>query len=270
MNLWMLKERVRLALEKTGRKSRQEDLDLFLRKNLQGGVAVGCGAWVAGTLVFEDAMMGFGLGALSGIFWGAWLLFAPFRALKKQAGAVEKDLAFALMALAVELNLGISFEQAMLDIARSGYGETSREFGLVHREITLVGASVPEALRHLSERVESREVRRAVSQLQNAYAQGSGKNRADPIRRIAVELLSKQRSEAKAFSGKFSVFALLFVAVSAIVPALFQSFVIIGSLFLSMEWTPLQVLLVIAVGFPLLDLLVLLYIQSQTPVFLRE
>jgi hypothetical protein len=62
----------------------------------------------------------------------------------------------------------------------------------------------------------------------------------------------------------------LFIAVSAIVPALFQSFVIVGSMVLELDFTPLQVLLVTAVFFPLVDIAVLLYIRGKTPVFLRD
>jgi hypothetical protein len=54
------------------------------------------------------------------------------------------------------------------------------------------------------------------------------------------------------------------------VPALFQSFVIIGSMFLEMRFTALQVLLIVALGFPMIDLAILLFIKQKTPMFLRE
>ncbi|MDO8624929.1 MAG: type II secretion system F family protein, partial [Candidatus Diapherotrites archaeon] len=59
-------------------------------------------------------------------------------------------------------------------------------------------------------------------------------------------------------------------AVSAIVPALFESFILVGSLFLDLDFSAIQVLAIMAVGFPLLDLGVLMYIRSQMPVFLRS
>jgi len=63
--------------------------------------------------------------------------------------------------------------------------------------------------------------------------------------------------------------SLLFIGISAIVPALFQSFSIVGSAILNLSFTATQLFLIIVVGFPLLDLAVLLYLRSRTPVFLR-
>ena len=65
------------------------------------------------------------------------------------------------------------------------------------------------------------------------------------------------------------VYSLLFVAVSAIVPALFQSFVIVGSMVLTLSLTAQQIFLIIVVGFPALDLAALYYIKAKTPLFLR-
>ena len=122
-------------------------------------------------------------------------------------------------------------------------------------------------MRHFSERIESLFVRRAVTQLAASFEQASD---GQSVKKIASEMLTRQRLESKLFSGKLVVLSLLFVAVSAIVPALFQSFSIIGSVILKMSFTSTQLFLIIVVVFPAIDLALLLYIKNQTPVFLRE
>jgi len=65
------------------------------------------------------------------------------------------------------------------------------------------------------------------------------------------------------------VYSLMFIAVSAIIPALFQAFIIIGSSFMKLGIDSTQLLLINLAGFPLIDLGILLYIKSQTPAFLK-
>ena len=199
---------------------------------------------------------------------GFWV-YAPKAKIKKRAAEVEKELPFALMAMAVELNIGIAFEKAMEGISKNNYGEVSREFEKALKEIKHAGSSVQEALLRMGERVESLSLKRSLSQLSSIYEHSSSRERGEPIKRLAREMIAKQRAQSKEFSGKLVIFSIIFIALSAIIPALFQAFIIVGSMFLEIELTALQVGLIIAVGFPLLDIGVLFYIRSKTPAFLR-
>jgi pilus assembly protein TadC len=172
------------------------------------------------------------------------------------------------MSIAVELNLGVPFLDA-IGHASLGRGCCAREFEIVAGEVKEQGASMQDALRHFSERIGSRLVKRSVMQLAAAFEHGGSGRSGEPVKRIAMEILTRQRVESKLFSGKLVMFSLLFIAVSAIVPALFQSFSLVGSAILSMSFTATQLFLIIAVGFPLLDIAVLLYIRAKTPFFLR-
>ena len=194
------------------------------------------------------------------------ILYYPIMMRKTYARKVEAGLPFALMSLATELNLGVPFIDALRHSSR-GNGFAEKEIRKAVKEIEEQGASVEESLRHFSERVESTFVRRSITQALSAFEQGSG---GHAVKRIASEMLTRQRIESKLFSGKLVVLSLLFIAVSAIVPALFQSFSIVGSVLLKTSFTPTQLLLVIVVVFPLLDLAILLYIRNRTPVFLRS
>jgi hypothetical protein len=197
----------------------------------------------------------------------ALLLYYPKARARNYAAIVEAEMPFLLMGIALELNLGVPFHMA-IEHASEGKGRCAKEFWLVAGEVKEQGASMQDALRHFSERIESRLVKRAIVQLAAAFEQGNRKS-GEPVKRIAMEILTRQRVESKLFSGKLVVFSLLFIAVSAVVPALFQSFSLVGSAILHMSFTATQLFLIIAVGFPLIDIGVLLYIRAKTPVFLR-
>jgi len=232
-------------------------------------LAVFC--WLGAGLFLADIALS---AAAAGIFFFTAFfagLYWPELKRRQHCESVEAAMPFALMNIAVELNLGVSFFAA-IEHAAGINSPAGREFGIVAGEVRRHGASVQDALRHLSERVGNRNVKRSVVQLVAAFEQGGcggGANAGEPIKRIAGEILARQRIESKLFSGKLVVFSLLFIAVSAVIPALFQSFSIIGSAVLRWNFTPMQSILIIAVGFPLLDIAILLYIRAKTPVFLR-
>ncbi len=222
------------------------------------------------TLVLENIVLGLFYSAI--IFLGSMLFFfyLPIMKKKRIAALIEKDLPFALMSMSVLLNINIPFDLAIESVAKEGYGLLSKELQKISEEIKQSGASIQEALFNFSERVDSLNVKRSVSQLVSIYEQGGKKLAGEPVKRLAIEQFAKQKAVAKEFSGKLVVFSLMFIAISAIVPALFLAFVGVGSMFMLLDFTPLQVLIIAIVGFPLLDLIALLYIKSKTPIFLRE
>jgi len=236
--------------------------------------------WLALGLYLNNMLLGAILAIICFFPVFGILLYYPKMKRKQYAGLVEANIPFSLMNIAIELNLGVPFlkaiEHASDNDAASKKSNASKEknccaieFGIVVKEVKEQGASMQDALRHFSERIESRLVKRAVIQLSAAFEQGS-KGSGEPVKRIASEILTRQKVESRMFSGKLVVLSLLFIAVSAIVPALFQSFSIIGSAILHMNFTASQLFLIIAVGFPILDLAVLFYIKGKTPVFLKE
>jgi len=236
----------------------------------KAAVLIGLLGWFLGVLVRQPLGTGLLYGVLAGVGAMGLALYLPVMRKAELAGKVEKDLPFALMQISVELNMNVPFEKTLESVEKGSYGVLAGEFRKLMREIRESGASIQEALFHLSERIDSSMLKRAVSQLSNVYEQGSRNKNGEPIRQLAKELLLKQKAESKEFSGKLVVFSLMFIAVSAIIPAFFLAYVIIGSMFLKMKFTALQVLLIAAVGFPFVDLAVLAMIKAKTPVFMRE
>lgn len=231
---------------------------------------VGVGSWLLGTLFLQNLLAGLILAMV--VLAGCLVLLyeIPIFREKERMQRVEAELPLLLLEMAVQLQAHRSFEKILHRFSEMEPGFAQAEFRRVWYEIHWKGASVPMALQHLSERVYSPEAKRAVIQLVYAYDQGNAKrNRGGTIKRIARELLAKQRIQTKEFASKLALVSMVFIAVSAIMPALFQSYITIGSSFLAVDFSPQQVLLITALGFPLLDAVILLAVRLQTPVFLR-
>jgi Flp pilus assembly protein TadB len=225
-------------------------------------------AWFVAALLLDNILLG-ALYALAA-FFAAFVLLLYYPTIKKKnyAKRVDAQLPFVLLNIAIELNLGIDFLRCLQHAAKQR-GEAAAEFRKVIIAIERQGATVQDAMLQMAARVNSRMLNRSIVQLVAAFEQGAKQAAGEPIKKIAAEILSRQKIESKLFAGKLVVLSLLFIAVSAIVPALFQSFTIVGSMVLKTQFTAMQVFLIIVVLFPLLDLIVLFYIKSKTPVFLR-
>ncbi len=239
-----------------------------LRKNGSIAAISAIFAWLVIGLVFEEMLFSFFYGLLFGVAVFAFLLHLPKIRRKLFARQIEGEMPLALMSIAAELNMNISFEKS-IENAGKGNGKIAKEFRQILREYREHGASLQQSLFNFAERTDSLNVKRCVAQLVNVLEQGKRRRKGAPIKRIAREMLARQKAQIREYNGKIVFFSVIFIVVSAIVPAMFQSFIIVGSMVLKLEFTPMQVLLIVAAIFPVIDLLVLLYIKSKAPVFLE-
>lgn len=202
----------------------------------------------------------------TGIFSAAFLMMLkhPSSAASRRAGSLERDLPQALRSIAAELSLGAPFESCIEDAAKADYGALSEELRAVVRDVRS-GTPVPQALSMLSRRSASEQLDRAVAHLISCYSTGAG---ADTLKRVADGLVAEQRAKIKEYNGKFAMYSLFFISASAVVPAVFQALVIVGSSFLDMSITPLQATLIPALGFPALSAAILLALRWRRPRFL--
>ena len=182
---------------------------------------------------------------------------------RKYAKKIENGMPNFLTNLITELKVGKNVFDA---IKKCSTGEVGSEYLQVLRNVEQ-GTSFSDALLEMNASCGSLIVKRTNSNLNNLYLHG---NDVYSLKKFNDELLMRQRIESKEFSGKMVVYALVFIAVSAIVPAMFISFILIGSYFMEIQFTALQIFIIIVFVFPLIDSSVLMMINSKTPIFLRS
>lgn len=187
------------------------------------------------------------------------LLNYPHSLARERTAELERDLATGLKTVHLCLAGGNSFESS-LEAASVGHGEFSREVSKMAREIRS-GTPLPKAVAGLAE-FDSLLLKRAASQLAFEYEHGG---RGEGLSAIADEALARQQSLAKEHSGKTAFLTVLFVAVSAVLPALFSAYLIIAGSFLEIPFSTQQVLLAFVVLFPLADAFLLWRMKSSAP-----
>jgi Flp pilus assembly protein TadB len=211
-------------------------------------------------LLFLDLPMSF---ASSMLFFSLLFLFfvkLPGILGKRRGKAIEADLPVALRSIAAELGMGVSFEKCLAHASVSQFA-IAAELSKAQREAK-AGASIPDALMGISSRVDSILVKRAIQQMIETYRLGLG---SSGLRYLADELIEQQKAVSREYNAKIAFLGLLFVAVSCVVPALFQAYAIVGSSFLSSSLSPQDIWLIFLIGFPGANALVLLAIYERTP-----
>lgn len=239
----------------------------YLEECLKKSAAVSLSAFCLFLLLGFEIINAFAFLLLCFLLSALLLTRLPKEKALKKGKLIEKELPFAMMALGIELNIGIPFEKALLK--RAGKTELGIEIAKAIAEIRMNGLSVQEAFLNMQKRIDSAFVKRAIAQLINIYENGS-REQGEIAISIAKEMLARQKAEAKEFSGKLVMTSLLFIVVSAIVPALLLSYITVGSMFLEIEIQPLFVILIFTVILPLVDIAMLLILREKTPVFMRS
>lgn len=245
-------------------------LQLYLQNAFKYSVLISIFFWLLWSLLFEDIFTGFfaTLGFFA-LLLGLWAYY-PVLKKKRKADLIDKELPFGLLNLSIEIGIENRFERALKNVCEKNRNFFGREIEVALLEISEGGVSVQEALINICARVESEPLKRAVMRIITIYEQGgSRKTKSTAIRSIAKEELSVQKSKSKEFSQKLVLYSVLFIVVSAVFPALFQAFIIVGSSFMKLDFSALQVIIIITIVFPLFDIGALLFIKSRTPQFLR-
>jgi archaeal flagellar protein FlaJ len=244
---------------------REKEFNIHKFESIKISLILGLFCWLIIGVLTKNILLGAGVAIIATLLIFLLLLQLPLAKRKKYARKIESELPLFLTKLASQIKLGKSFNQAILSAANED-SAVDNEFKLIVKDMNK-GASFQEALELMNRKINSQHIKRACSNLSNLH--NNGKKDVEGIKKLALELLLKQRIESKEFSGKMVVYALVFIAISAIIPAMFMSFTLIGSYFMKLSFTPQQIFLISIILFPLMDSCVLLLINSKTPLFLK-
>ncbi len=244
----------------------EKEIKLHKEKSVKYSLFTGLFCWLCLGLVIKNIILSAGISIIFTIFVFVFLLQLPILKRINHTKKVEADLPLLIIKMVYEIKAGKSFFKTLEDCAKEKE-ESAKEIALVVEDMKK-GASINEALDRMNKRLCSTNIKRVSSNFANLYSHGT--KDISGLKKLAQELLLKQRIESKEFSSKMIVYSLVFITISAIAPAMFQSFILIGSYFMKIELTPIQALTVTIALFPLIDVGVLSMINSKTPLFLKN
>ena len=130
-------------------------------------------------------------------------------------GNVDEELLYAIRAMEVLLQSGISIVEAMKHVADEDYGDLSVEFGRIFKAID-AGAGMSEAVRNQMGATSSAGLRRTLSVLAMSIEQDT--NVIDRLRSIADKESRSRRVELQAFVESLSAVSEQFLIISVLVP----------------------------------------------------
>ncbi len=186
----------------------------------------------------------------------------PNKIKEKREYRLKKSLTRSLRTIATELKIGIPFSMTM-EHASKAKTEAGKELRKVKRNVEK-GMSYPEALSKMSGENQSKFVKRATKQLISAYS-GDPEKSSEALKKLSNEQESKIKDKMEEYNQKLLFYSLIFIATSAIIPAMFQALIIVGSSFLELGITPIQAFIIPSIGFPVVNITMFIYIASKKP-----
>jgi len=163
---------------------------------------------------------------LLGCFHVMYQAMYPKLLVIKKVKALERNLLFALRAMLIQVNSGISLYHSLALIASGEYGLVSEEF---NKAITRINAGIPEeeVLMELAMENPSMFFRRAIWQIANAVTAGSDVSHT--LREIIKTLSKEQGVQLRAYGSQLNPMALMYMMIAVILPSLGVTFMIVLS-----------------------------------------
>jgi len=192
-------------------------------------------------------------------------LFLPKLVEKTFIGHLEKELPYFLMGLDISLFLNVDFQTAIKKNAKKYYYVNVVFNGLFINYLR--GGTIENSFFRLGEKINSVSLKRSLGQLLVIYNSGYKENL---LTTLSLELLDKQRLDAKAYSSKLVMYSLFFIAATAILPALYLMFITVGSTIMETSVNSTQLYLLFFLLFPLVDMGFIFFVYYQMPKHLRK
>ncbi|GEM_PF-4964429 len=162
----------------------------------------------------------------------------------KEEKALDSETASCLLLVHALLVSGESFER-VLESVPGAAGERLKRAALRIRK----GEKAHESLAQEKNNSPSEYFSRACDELARTYYTGTSENLAALAKNISRE----RQNKVKEYNSKMIMYSLFFVVSAAVLPAMFESFLIIGSSFMDISISPEQAFLITVVGFPALS-----------------
>ncbi len=173
---------------------------------------------------------------------------------------LDKDLLFAFRHLRVQTSAGVPLFDSLISVSR-GYGEVSREIGIIVKEVQ-GGVALADSIEESARKSPSKYYRRILWQLANASRSGA---KVGPILTEAVSSLADdQKIELKKYGAQLNPLSLFYMITCIIVPTMSLIFLIVVSSLASIPITE-QIFMLILVFLSVFQFIFIGMIESRRP-----
>ncbi len=179
----------------------------------------------------------------------------------RRVGKLEAELPMTLSKLIAHIDSGVDLISAIKSLSM-GSGEMGKLFKNVMKAVD-AGVPLPIALENAKPE-RSKEIARFINRLIMLYRFGGS---TDGLYRLLRDIENNRRLALKQYSGKSVMYSLLLITVSSVFPAMFLAYLIVGSMFMDINITPVDALLVPALVIPSIDVLLIAVIYTRRPRF---
>lgn len=176
---------------------------------------------------------------------------------EKKAKEIEQLLPLAVYLAYNDALVGLS-PQELISRLCNGFGALSNEMKKISSQVTR-GMPLQVACKNL--KTTSPFFRNFLNEL---IALDNGVSDASRLKKLANEVLSHQRAELKRYSSKSNLTGLFLISIGAVIPALFASISLLGSV-IGFSLTAVHVFFAFLIVFPFFTLVLLLYADHSRP-----
>ncbi|OIO64288.1 hypothetical protein AUJ68_06730 [Candidatus Woesearchaeota archaeon CG1_02_57_44] len=203
-----------------------------------------------------------GMSALLALLFFFVYLRYPLLLARKRAEQLERNLAFALKDLYLQVTSGVGLYDALIAVSRAGYGEASLAFGSAAHDVAS-GTPIASALERMAARSESQYLKRTTWQLVNTLRSGASLEGA--LRSLIDGLMLSQRDKIRGYTQELNLWVLLYMLFAVAIPTLGITMMIILSGMAGLGVTPGLFVAFLVICF-FVQVLLIGFIHSRRPV----
>jgi pilus assembly protein TadC len=194
--------------------------------------------------------------------------FLPEIIIKKRVNNLERNILPALQNILVQLRSGIPLFDVMVNVASSDYGDVSKEFLTVVKQIN-GGIHQIDALEKVALENPSPLFRGALWQMVNGMKTGA--NLSDVLRDIMNNLAEEQLLQVEEYGATLSPLTMFYMIGAVILPAIGINFLIVIVAFMQLDQATTQMVFYGVFGFTtFMQLMFINIIKSKRPSLLKD
>ena len=186
------------------------------------------------------------LSLMTFLFFLVLHLFYPRMIAKSIAQRIDRELIFAMRDLLIQISSGVPLFNAMDNVGNSNYGYVSREFSIISTHVK-GGASLLDEVEAMAVRTQSEYLKKTSWQMATAIR--SGANVTATIKGVVKMLVDYQFTLTKSFNAELNFIVLVYLMVSAVLPTIGTTVLVIFSVFGMIGVTPEVFDLLVAMSF---------------------